>query len=251
MIKVILFFAVCFSFVTVSHAQWGECDPLNVNYIDQNIQEYGPTIASFCPGPIKPVPNNNCGLLGTAFITYTDATQLADGSIQVFAASEDLSGMAAKSYVQMTTTISDPNGQQQSITGHASNGYTMVHLPLPLDSNNTGQFTLNSSHELNWGGCDGFGTIVHTTEYIDIGFRVSQWKWYGVATINGTCNYNSLCNATCASISDTRLILGNTYPNCAIYETCEDMIWGWNGVLMGCVPLIHICAPSGPGGVCT
>lgn len=99
-LKNIALLFLCLFSSLAARAQFGECDPLNVGWVETSADGWGETLDTICSsGPPKALPINNCDEIGNAFITYSDATILSDGTIQAFAVSEDLSKYRATSDV--------------------------------------------------------------------------------------------------------------------------------------------------------
>ncbi len=98
---------------------------------------------------------------------------MPDGTIQAFAASQDLSEYSATASVQTSTTVTMPNGSQLSGGNSTRAGYAMAHLSIPVDTSQESEvFTIDSRHELGWAGCDGYGTILLTS----LQFKVATTK---------------------------------------------------------------------------
>lgn len=235
MIKLAMFVLFFMGSVGHAHAQWGQCDPLNRAWFQTYDSVDYPTIDSICAYPPQPTPVNDCGSLGAAFVTYSDVTVMDDGTIEVFASSQDLSQYSATADVQMSTTVTMPDGSTLSGGGWSPKGFVMVNIPLSIATANSGDvFTISSSHELNWPGCDGYGTIVST------GVLLSLRNNYG--TIDGwfdsqgkrTCSYVPACSngvtPTCNPGGFSYAIpIGQT---CPVYRRLGSLATTINGVLV-------------------
>lgn len=186
-----LVFLVLLAGASHAHAQYAECDPLNSDYI-YTVYDAGldyPSLEAICTSVPKPIPINNCGQIGAAFVTYSDATLLSDGTFQAFAASEDLSKYSATSSVQITTTVTGQNGQKTTQGGYNLHGYVMVHMPLTVNTSLTGDITIASSHELNWPGCDGYGIIIQTSTLL----HLAQTNYIFNGMEGSECVYDVYC----------------------------------------------------------
>jgi hypothetical protein len=116
--------------------------------------------------------------LGTQFITYSDAALLDDGSVDVFAASQDLSQYSAVADVQMSTTITMPDGSISLLGDSSRSGYVMVHQSVPAAAFAQGGIVeVDSQHELNWPGCDGYGTILLSSLQFEVATTKTATDW--------------------------------------------------------------------------
>jgi hypothetical protein len=174
-------------------AQWGQCDPLNREHFQTYDSLDYPTLDSICAYPPQPQPVNNCGLLGTAFVTYSDVTVMDDGTVEAFASSEDLSQYSATADVQMDTTVTMPDGSTLYGGGWSPHGFVMVSIPFPVDT--PGTISIDSFHELNWPGCDGYGTIVPS--HVD--FTVVGTQVYDCTNAGGTQPSYGICTFRCSN----------------------------------------------------
>jgi hypothetical protein len=86
--------------------------------------------------------------------------------------------------------ITMPDNSTLTSGDWSRHGYVMVHVPIPLDtSNSSGMVHVVSSHELNWPGCDGYGTILQTEGFI----RMATSNYANAGMEKGQCLYLLSC----------------------------------------------------------
>lgn len=176
---------VFFLFPIHAHAQFGQCDPLNTNYIFKfDSGAYYPTLDTICHQPIVSIPVD-CNSLGASFVDYSDVTMLSDGTFQAFSVGEDFG--SSNGAVNITGTVTMPNGQVISYGGYGLHSYAQGHIQIPLDETNVGDVTINGRHELNWPKCDGFGQIYLTSVTFKLGVTI---EWMGLTGLIAPSVYN-------------------------------------------------------------
>lgn len=114
--------------------------------------------------------------------------------------------------------------------------------------------TISSSQELNWPGCDGFGTIVKTKKTIRIGASV---EWYGLRNeiAPSVYEYNPL-NPKCSShaICGNDGVLTDNSALGYIKETIPWISFGGSPAPYGpgygfCLPIAPLIRTANPPGV--
>lgn len=122
------------------------------------------------------------------------------------------------------------------LTIQPSKTFALIHRS---SSTSSGIVTISSSHELNWPGCDGYGTVVLTSAL----FRIADTYWAGPPlVVNGLCHYTLLaCSTgtpTCTSSVGVLFSMG-----CPSYIKARSVVIG--GV---CLPGVTVeTQASGPG----
>jgi hypothetical protein len=239
-------------FVSAGHAfaQWGQCDPLNRTWFQTYDSLDYPTIDSICAYPPQPQPVNNCGLLGAAFVTYSDVTVMDDGTIAAFASSQDLSQYSATADVQMDTTVTMPDGSTLYKGGWSPHGFVMVNIPLSIGAANSGDvYTISSSHELNWPGCDGYGTIVSTSAVFSIRNNYGTLDGWFDAQGKRNCSYVPACSngvtPTCNPGGFSYAIPLGTGQTCPVYRRLGSLATTIDGVLV-CTGITFDATGPGP-----
>lgn len=197
MMKLIITALFLFVIVPSAHAQWAQCDPLNHWAVD-SWSGMGTSLDDICTNPPEPMPAPVCQYQDLMFVTYSDVAVLADGSVQSFSSTQDLSQYSATAYVQQWGTISLPDGSTQYVGGWSDNGFVLDHQALSLSSfANGGDGSINVIHEMSWPGCE-YGAAATTA----IGLRIGVSNFQFQSITGGQCSYPLSCpngneNASC------------------------------------------------------